>query len=190
MADVRLFQTGDGGNLEIPTNQDVQLTGGFETDFYLSLFGGNQDDNGSIGSKKSWWGNLLDSNPAFQFRSRTQNLLVSLPLVSGNIRKIEDSVKNDLKSYVDSGAITELNIAVSIKYPRRVEIVITALANGISINITFLANWQAMENEFAAKSKVEQKNIGVPYEYRQLTNENDNPITNETNEILSVKVKI
>ena len=146
--DVLLFQTEDGGNITIERNSDVKLTGGFETDFFLSLFGGNEDDNGSPNNKKNWWANFLEDDPAFQFRSRTQNLLISLPLVSGNLRKIEDAVKFDLKSYIDLGAITDLAVAVSITGPRRVKIVITALADGQSITITFLANWQAMEKEF------------------------------------------
>jgi len=148
MSDVLLFQTADGGNIIIENNNDVQLTGGFETDFFHSLFGGNEDDNGSVNNKNNWWANLMEDDPAFQFRSRTQNLLISLPLVSGNLRKIEDAVKNDLKSYVDSGAITELNVSVSITGPRRVKIIITALADGNEINITFLANWQQMKKEF------------------------------------------
>lgn len=146
--DVLLFQTGDGGNITIENNSDVTLTGGFETDFYHSLFGGNEDDDGTAASTKSWWGNLLETDPAFHFRSRTQFLLISLPLVSGNLRKIEDAVKIDLKPYVDRGAITELTVAVSITGPRRVKIRITALADGKKIDITFLANWQAMEKEF------------------------------------------
>lgn len=148
MSDVLLFQTIDGGNVTIEPNQDIKTTGGFETDFYLSLFGGNEGDNGSNGNKNNWWANLLENDPAYQFRSKTQNLLISLPLVSGNLRKIEDAVKSDLKSYVDSGAITELTVSVLITGPRRVKIVINAYADGNKISLTFLANWQAMENEF------------------------------------------
>lgn len=149
--DVLLFQTPDGGNITIELNGDVKLTGGFETEFFMSLFGGNQDDDGSANSKKSWWANFMEDDPAFQFRSRTQNLLISLPLVSGNLRKIEDAVKIDLKSYLDLGAITELNVSISITGVRRVKIVITALADGNEISITFLAHWQAMEKEFSLK---------------------------------------
>ena len=187
--DVLLFQTGDGGNITIERNSDVKLTGGFETDFFLSLFGGNEDDNGSPNNKKSWWANLLEDDPAFQIRSRTQNLLISLPLVSGNLRKIEDAVKKDLKSYIDLGAITDLAVVVSIIGPRRVKIVITALADSQSITITFLANWQAMESEFAVKPSEEKKNIAIPYEDRILTKEDGTILTTETGEILIVKVK-
>jgi len=148
MSDVLLFQSADGGNIIIENNNDVKQTGGFETDFFLSLFGGNEEDDGSINNKNNWWANLMEDDPAFQFRSRTQNLLISLPLVSGNLRKVEDAVKIDLKPYVDNGAITELNTVVLITGPRRVKIIITALADGNEINITFLANWQAMEKEF------------------------------------------
>lgn len=146
--DVLFFQTANGGNIIIENNNDVQQTGGFSTDFFMSLFGGNEDDSGTNGNRKTWWANLMEDDPAFQFVSRTQYLLISLPLVSGNLRKIEDAVKLDLKPYVDSGAITELAVAVSITGPRRVKIVITALADGNKISITFLANWQAMEKEF------------------------------------------
>ena len=31
----------------------------FNTAVYLSLFGGNKDDNGKIKTKKTWWGNTL-----------------------------------------------------------------------------------------------------------------------------------
>jgi hypothetical protein len=146
--DVLVFQTPDGGNITIENNSDVKLTGGFETDFFFSLFGGNEQDSGAEGDKNNLWMNFLEDDPAFQFRSRTQHLLISLPLVSGNLRKIEDAVKIDLKPYVDSGAITELNVIISIVGPRKVQITINAFADGEKISITFLANWQAMEKEF------------------------------------------
>lgn len=146
--DLLVFQTGDGGNITIEQNQDVQQTGGFETDFYLSLFGGNEDDDVSPSSKKSWWANLLEDDPAFQFRSRFQNLLISLPLVSGNIRKLEDAAKLDLQSYIDIGAVETIEVTISITGPRRVRIVIDSVADGENIQVVFLANWQQMEKEF------------------------------------------
>lgn len=151
MSDVLLSQTADGGNITIENNQDVTLTGGFETDFYLSLFGGNEEDDGTVGNKNNWWGNLLENDPTFQFRSRTQNLLISLPLVSGNLRKIEDAVKIDLNSYVEIGAVDTIDVDVSITGPRRVEIVINTYVDGNNIEVTFLVNWLAMETEFSLK---------------------------------------
>jgi hypothetical protein len=146
--DVKVFQVPDGGNVEINNNQDITLTGGFETEFYFALFGGNEQDDGSDNNKNKWWANLTEDDPAFHYRSRTQNLLISLPLVSGNLRKIRDAVKYDLRFYVSSGAITNLEVLVSITGVRKVKINITALADGNKISITFLANWQAMEKEF------------------------------------------
>lgn len=148
MSDVKLFQTGDGGNITINTNQDVELTGGFETDFYLSLFGGNQDDDGSVGNKNNWWGNLTENDPIYQFRSKTQNLLVSLPLVSGNLRRIEDAAKYDIQSYIDIGSVDSIDVTVSIIGKRAVSIKIDAFVDGNNISITFLANWQSMESEY------------------------------------------
>lgn len=148
MTDVLLFQTIDGGNVIIEANQDIQLTGGFETDFYLSLFGGNEEDNGSNDNKFNWWANLLENDPAYQFRSKFQNLLISLPLVSGNIRRLEDAAKSDLKPYLDNGSVTELTVLIIMTGPRRISVTINAYADGNKINLTFLANWQAMESEF------------------------------------------
>ena len=112
------------------------------------MFGGNEEDNGSVDNKENWWGNFLEDDPTFQFRSKTQNLLISLPLVSGNLRKIEDAVKYDLRSYIAIGAVETIDVEVSITGPRKVKIVITTLANGKNIEVVFLANWQAMEKEF------------------------------------------
>lgn len=150
MADIKHFQSLDGGNVAIPDNDDVQLTGGFETAFYYSLFGGDERDDGREGNQYNLWMNFMEDDIAYQYRSKTQYLLQSLPLVSGNIRKIEDAVKYDLKPIIDSGAITDLAVSVTIAGNRRVNINIQAYADGTKINIDFLANWQAMEQEFNA----------------------------------------
>jgi len=55
--DVKLFQTTDDGDIYV-VNGIVEMSGGLETSAYLSLFGGNEDDDGSDGSPFSWWANL------------------------------------------------------------------------------------------------------------------------------------
>ena len=98
--DVKLLSTNDGGDLEIIDNF-IQMTGGFETAIYLSLFGGNKNDDGTAAKKnESWWGNQLDNNnPERKLVSRTQNLMLSSPATPGNLNKIIHLLQ--FKDYLD-----------------------------------------------------------------------------------------
>jgi len=78
MSDVYLFQTNDDGEICIE-NGIVSLTGGLDTAAYLSLFGGNEQDDGSQNTSLNYWGNILENDKAFQYRSQTQYLLRSIP---------------------------------------------------------------------------------------------------------------
>lgn len=97
MPDVRLFQTEDGGEIEVVGGQ-IELGDGLETAVYLSLFGGNDDDSGLAGDdSKQWWGNLGETEVARKYRSFTQYLLRALPLIPNNLRRIEDAAILDLQ---------------------------------------------------------------------------------------------
>ena len=45
--DVLLFQTIDDGNVEV-INGIITMSGGLDTAAYLSLFGGNEEDDGRV----------------------------------------------------------------------------------------------------------------------------------------------
>ncbi|GAG06443.1 unnamed protein product, partial [marine sediment metagenome] len=60
--DILLLSTKDGGDINIESGL-IEMTAGFETAVYLSLFGGNIEDDGTEATKsKTWWGNLLETD--------------------------------------------------------------------------------------------------------------------------------
>jgi phage gp46-like protein len=113
MTDVLLRQTNDGGDITVE-NGLVLLTDGLETAVYLSLFGGNQDDPGQGDTTQQWWGNLLETDPTRTYRSETQYLLKSLPLIPVNLRRVEQAAARDLQWMLDAALATKVEIAASI----------------------------------------------------------------------------
>lgn len=142
MSDVRLFQTDDGGEINVD-NGIVELGPGLGTAAYLSLFGGNEDDDGSQESPRSWWGNLGEERPERTYRSETQYLLRSIPATSGNLRRIEDAANRDLAWMLDTGVASEVSASASVIGLNRVRIAVTIQAIGESSRFEFTENWQA-----------------------------------------------
>ncbi|AAQ96488.1 hypothetical protein [Vibrio phage VP16T] len=94
--DVWMFQTVDDGNV-YPVNGDLYRTDGLETAVYLSLYGGNPEDNGQDANRLGWWGNANQEEPARQMVSRFQHLVEGIPLTSGNLQRLEDAATADLE---------------------------------------------------------------------------------------------
>lgn len=111
--DVLLYQTVDDGDINIRDGL-IEMSGGLQTATYLSIFGGNQEDDGIGGNPLSWWGNLVESDPAKRYTSETQYLLAALPITSGNLLRIEDAVKRDLAWVIDTNVATSVNVSASI----------------------------------------------------------------------------
>ena len=106
MTDVRFYQTTDGGDI-IEENGVIELTNEPDTEWYLSLFGGNAD-----GSK--WW----DGSEA----SNTIKLLAAgTPLNSYTLPDIKEAVVKDLPD--------ASSVEVRITGPKNLQIV----ANGTII---------------------------------------------------------
>ena len=140
--DVLLFQTNDGGNLAIAGGL-VEMSGGLETAAYLSLFGGNEGDNGQAGNPQTWWGNVNEPDPRRQYRSETQHLLRSLAAVPANLRRLEQAAVRDLGWMVEAGAATDVSAAASMPGLNKVRIVATIHAEGPPAAIEFFENWKA-----------------------------------------------
>jgi phage gp46-like protein len=138
--DVRLYQTNDGGEIDVVAGQvvmDDELT----TAVYLSLFGGNDDDGGADGDKpREWWGNKLAADEAEKLRSETQSLLAKIPVTSGNLRRFQDAAQRDLAWMVTAAVAT----AVAVR------VVITAV-NRLRFDIAIQVNseWRALGSFFA-----------------------------------------
>lgn len=92
MTDVFQFQTLEDGDI----TDLFETTEGQETAVYLSLFGGNEDDDGTPDSPASWWANADMDDPDEQQISRLQNLLSGLPATSGNLKRLNDAALADL----------------------------------------------------------------------------------------------
>lgn len=120
----------------------ISMSGGLETSAYLSLFGGNIEDDGRADSKNSWWGNFGESDPQKHYISLTQNLLKSIPSTSANLRRVEDAVLTDLQWMVDVGVASAVSAEARITGINEIQIDISIDADEKVSAFTFLQNWQ------------------------------------------------
>lgn len=82
--DALLFNTGDGGELNIDDN-GVETTDGLETAAYLSLFCGE------------FWADNLQTDSEFKYPNRFWKLYQEIPVVPKNLSRFEDAAKKDLE---------------------------------------------------------------------------------------------
>ena len=139
--DVSLFQTTDDGEI-IVTNGIVSMSGGLETSAYLSIFGGNEDDDGRNLNSMNWWGNLDESQPVMQYHSETQFLLTGIPATTGNMRRVEDAVNRDLAWLISENIASSVIVSVTIPELNRVKITVTIEAKGFESEFEFVENWK------------------------------------------------
>ena len=130
MTDVFHFQTLDDGDIEI-NGGIVQLSDGLETAVYLSLFGGNEADDGIEGNPFTWWGNESEDVDK-RMVSRLQNLMDSIPATSGNLKRLNDAALADLSWLTASGY--EVTVSASIPAINRVKM--TVSVNGQILEFT------------------------------------------------------
>lgn len=140
MTDVLIGQSDDGGEINI-AGGIVELTDDLRSAVYLSLFGGNEDDDG-LDRSAQWWGNLSETVLARRYRSRTENLLRALPPSSSNLLLLEDAVRADLAWLRDVGAATEVDAVASIPALNKLSLVV--IING-DLTVTYLENWAAFQ---------------------------------------------
>lgn len=134
VSDILLFQTNDGGDINIE-NGRVKTTAGLETAVYLSLFGGNDNDNGIGNNLKQWWGNI--NRPELdRYRSQTQFILKSLPLISGNLARIQDAVNNDLSWLVETKIVLSVSVSLFIEAVNKLRIEIEIEVNSVEFSDT------------------------------------------------------
>ncbi len=139
--DVKLFQTDNDGEISV-VNGVTEMSGGLDTATYLSLFGGNEQDDG-LSESATWWGNLDEQDPAFRYKSETQFLLRSIPATTGNLLRIEEAARRDLNWLLNKSVASSVDISVGIPALNRVYIGIKIQADGDEIEFEFTANWKA-----------------------------------------------
>ena len=140
--DVKLFQTDDDGEITVE-NGLVEMSGGLETAAYLSLFGGNEDDDGRANNPANWWANLDEVDPMREYHGESQNLLQALPATTGNLRRIEDAARRDLAWLLDSGVASSVLVSASIPGINKIKLTIDIEAVGQASSFEFVENWKA-----------------------------------------------
>jgi phage gp46-like protein len=143
--DVRLFNTAAGGEINF-VNGQPEMTAGFETMIFLCLFGGNMEDDGLEGNRKTWWGNLNIDNPDHRYISRFQNLARGLPLTSNSLRRLEDAALSDLNVFKTSGIAGEVSAVASKPRRNRLSLLVNVNSpEGETSSVEFLINWQSYQ---------------------------------------------
>lgn len=141
MSDPTLILTPDNGDL-ILEDGDLLVGNGLESAAVLSLFGGDIDDSGSQADEaKQFWGNVIQTDPNKRLRSRTQFLLRSLPVTSGNLRRIQDAVETDLAWMKQEALVQSIEVEVELAGVKRVRIVIDLLVSNERYPLEFTREW-------------------------------------------------
>jgi phage gp46-like protein len=140
--DVYLFQTIDDGEMDIE-NGIVTMSAGLDTAVYLSLFGGNYEDDGSYQNQYEWWGNRSETIPSHKYRSETQALLRSIPISSGNIIRMEAVAVRDLNWILEERIADKIDVTVTIPGIDQVTFDIRITAQGVETKFSFTENWRA-----------------------------------------------
>ncbi len=140
--DVKLFQTTDEGEITVE-NGIVEMSGGLETAAYLSLFGGNEDDDGLQDNSATFWGNIDETEPAREYRSETQHLLQALPSTPNNLKRIKAAAERDLDWFLSERVASSVDVAVSMPGINKIKIVIDIEARGEEFRFEFVENWKA-----------------------------------------------
>ena len=143
--DVLMFQTNDGGEVTFIDGQPI-MTRGFETAVYLSLFGGNREDDGSEGNNLQWWGNFIVTDPMEKYKSETQYQLLKLPITSSSLLRLEEAAKKDLQWMLDDKIASNIEVSASSPELNLVRFDIKINAEGKEENFNFTLNWKAMQN--------------------------------------------
>jgi phage gp46-like protein len=147
--DVLLLNTQDGGDILFDENNFIMNDTGFSTAIYLTLFSGNDEDDGTESTKnKQYWGNLLEKDtPERKLTSRTQNFMKGSSLTPGNLIKLKELIKQDLSWFLSEKIVDKFNITASIPSKNRVNIVIEGMKDKNKIiDFKYESNWLSKVN--------------------------------------------
>lgn len=151
MGDLKIIETGDGGDAVLLEN-DLVIIDGFQNMPYLGMFGGNIEQSTTSDERETdeqafdWWGNLLLMNDeqTLQFNSLLEKKLKEVSLTSGGRIDIVNTINEDLSFMSEFSGVTVSAALVSVD---RIEINIKILEpdNLESNEFTYL--WDSTESE-------------------------------------------
>ena len=139
-----LFEDSADGGQPVIENGLFECDKGFSTSVYLSLFGGNEDDDGITQNNKDWWGNVLGEKKSAMV-SRFQNVIKACPLNSANLKKAVDAAKSDLAWLIDEKIADEVFVTGRILSVH--EAIFNVVINNGGLNLLeseYKVNWEAM----------------------------------------------
>lgn len=139
--DVQLIQTTDDGEITV-VEGDLLLTGGLETAVYVSLFGGNLNCSGRPTCPFTWWANHDETDKAYKYVSETQYLIGTVPMISANLRRIEEAAKRDLCWLRDNKIASDVTVNAYVEGADKLKIVVDITAVGIEKTFEYVENWK------------------------------------------------
>lgn len=135
--DVALHNTADGGEITISSG-DVLVDDGLATAVYLSLWGGNDDDNGTEATKHlQWWGNLDEPVAARRYRSETQALLESSPITTAKLRALQEAAGRDL-AWMKEDLADEIEVTTTIPAVDKVQLTVKVFVGENEFTFPFI----------------------------------------------------
>lgn len=109
--DVLFFNTFDGGDILIK-NGLIEPDRSFSTAVYISLFGGNKEDPGTVKNNLGWWGNYMSNVPENEkLVSRFQHVITGLPLTVKNLLAAETAAALDLDWMKKEGIVDKIIVS-------------------------------------------------------------------------------
>jgi phage gp46-like protein len=131
--DLLLQETPDGGEI-ILENGLFKSDENISNAVYLSLFGGNKEDDGKVKNNKEWWGNMIEGvEENEKMVSRFQNIIYGLPMTVKNIREAEAAAALDLQWFKNEKIIDELNIYGRATGKNNFVLIIEMLKDGLKV---------------------------------------------------------
>lgn len=156
MADLKLIETGDGGDFVLLQNRgDLEITDGFSNMPYLALFGGNIEQStkkfNESEQRFDWWGNQLfmDQNSGIQFNSELERMLNEVALSSSGRILLKQAVERDMKFMKEFSTVS---VEVLIADVDRVEILIQIKEPNNLENNQFIYIWDGTKQELNVAS--------------------------------------
>ena len=141
--DVVLYQSDNDGDINI-VGGITEMTAGFDTMIYLTLYGGNVEDPGRDDKSKQWWGNWTEPDPARHYRGEYQNLIQGLPASSANLVLVEGAAKRDIeRAFVDTKIADSVTVSASIPKRNQIKLTIAITAEGKRSDYEFTENWES-----------------------------------------------
>ena len=139
--DVKLIITKEGFDIDLKNNF-IEMTSGFESAIFLSIFGGNEEDDYSEATKeKQFWGNRLNGN---QYRSRTLKFINGNYANAQNLQLLEQNILLDLNWFIEENIADTLEVDCSIPNFNELKIDIRLLRDSkLLANSNYKLNWKA-----------------------------------------------